>query len=119
MFKLQNGFTKEKMIEKIVKYNNGQKSGYLNVSGYYSCMYSVDNDTNRCAIGCFIPDNHKALNAKNISVSGLLIDYPDLVEKMPLESLGLGIFQTIHDRQRSGVFIQDKLIQWIHDNVKE
>lgn len=110
MYKLQNGFTKDMMIEKIVKYNNGQKS-----SNGHNCLYSMDNDSNRCAVGCFIPDDHEALNSGSSAYH--VIGSYKLEKYMPLESDAMDKFQTFHDLQESGVFIQDKLINWIHENV--
>lgn len=113
MYKAINGWTKAKMKEQIVKKNNGQKCVKLDGK----CSYSINDDSNRCVIGCFIPDNHPALKS-DFFASATVMNY-DLFNEMPLDSEGLDAFQLHHDYLPSGVFIQDKLFQWIDENVED
>jgi hypothetical protein len=93
MYKLANCWTKEKAMEQVKKYNNGQRC----TSAYgHGCLYS--NETgNRCAVGCFIPDGHKGLKSRGDAVS-LIINFPELRQKMPFDEPGpLTAFQRAHD----------------------
>ena len=91
-FKLINGWTKESVMAQAKKYNND----YTSVNSFTgSCSYE-NRDGNRCAIGCFIPDGHISLKATE-NVKHLLEMYPELANKMPLESKGLVKFQDVHD----------------------
>lgn len=92
MYKLANGWTKEKVMEQIKKYNRGTKS----TNRYGSCVYRSD-DGNRCAIGCFIPEDHPGLQTIAGS-SWLLEEHPDLKKLMPFTYWkALERFQETHD----------------------
>jgi hypothetical protein len=93
MYKLANGWTKEKVIAQVKKFNNGTKA----VNDFKLCIYKAK-DGNRCAIGCFIPEEHKeALNFQG-SVGSLLNRYPNLKPYMPFANLdALEDFQRAHD----------------------
>ncbi len=92
--KLKAGWTKEKVMAQIKKYNNGTRASTGHTAG--SCLYKTPNG-NRCAIGCFIPTDHPALNHKG-GVRGLLGDYPELRNYMPFEhDDDLHRFQSAHD----------------------
>lgn len=78
MYNPVNGWTKVKMIEQIKLKNNGKKSKN-ELDG--RCMYKTPNG-NHCAIGCFIPDSHRALRFEG-NVLELLIEYPELRTNMP------------------------------------
>src|SRR5271156_3153544 len=91
MYKLANGWTKETVMAQIKKYNNGTKA--TRESG--SCTY-LAKDGNRCAIGCFIPDGHKALLDDGSAYH--IVDYPELAKLMPFDDRCiLQVFQEIHD----------------------
>ena len=99
-YKLVNGWTKEKVMEQVRKYNNGTqavKDG--------TCLYN--HNSNRCAIGCFIPDGHPALGSRERVIT-LLSDYPDLISYMPFsDSDALRYFQRSHDVCDMGHFNGD------------
>lgn len=119
MYKAINGYTKAKMIEKILKYNNGTKAS--NDEG--NCFYE-DSRSNRCAIGCFIPDEHIKV-AKSIygGIGALMLDMPYLNSHMPLEPEGLEELQGVHDcfcnyniLDRT---LHGELVRWVHLNVED
>jgi hypothetical protein len=92
MYKLINGWTKEKVMEQVKKYNNNTKA-----KNKIACVYLAPNG-NRCAIGCFIPDGHPALTATSCAASELVNEYPDLKTVMPFRASELDDFQVAHDR---------------------
>ena len=60
------------------------------------CFYLTD-DNRKCAIGCFIPNNHGGAHSTG-DVENLLIDNPDLWDYMPSTDLDLLFdFQEAHD----------------------
>lgn len=75
-FQLINGWTKAKVMEQLRKYSNGTRA----LSGGL-CAYQTAGG-NRCFIGAFIPEGHEALGVM-MNVVDVLIEYPDLVERMP------------------------------------
>ena len=112
-YKCTNGWTKQLMKNRIVEKNSGQKSGKNE-----ACYYSTANDTNRCSVGCFIPDGHSGLGSHS-DAFGLFQEYPDLLEEMPLSDTGMDAFQQEHDLTKYGVFIQPLLFNWIDANVED
>lgn len=93
MYKFSNGWTKQKVMEQIRKYNDGTPA----VGNCGNCLYE-DNKGNRCAIGCFIPDGHPGLQARESDVVALLIRFPDLQDYLPFSELHvLNDFQVCHD----------------------
>ena len=101
MIVFNNGYTRETFLQKIRQYNDGTEARtILDVSTLLgTCRYQAENG-NRCAIGCFIPDGHDALNFYG-DVSNLLENYPDLRDHMPFDSLTtLNSLQEVHDHQR-------------------
>lgn len=112
MYKLKDGWTKAKIMEKIKKYNNGSKSW----EGNSNCVYQTKTG-NRCAIGCFIPDNHPGLNYEG-DVLGLLETYPSLKEYMPFDEPGsLRDFQQAHDTAKSSHEIYKVIEYWIDNKI--
>ena len=93
MYKLINGWTKAAVMEQIKKYNNGTQA---RDKKHTVCKYKTENG-NRCAIGCFIPDGHAALNHEG-DVLSMLNVFPDLWDKMPFDVDGIGYFQSAHDK---------------------
>ena len=94
--KLADGWTKEKVMERIRKYNNGNRATRTDAFNQINCTYQAA-DGNRCAIGCFIPDGHPALREPN-GVHSILAEYPDLVPLMPFKELeALAALQCVHD----------------------
>lgn len=112
-YKTANGYTKAKMIETIKTKMLDHRSWHL--CGIL-CAYLAE-DGNRCAIGCFIPDGHIALLSL-MSVNGILTNYPDLKNFMPLESkVGLRKLQKTHDRAAGDPRL--KVLRWIETYVKD
>src|ERR1700677_3554187 len=96
MYKLANGWTKEKVLAQVKKYNNGTRAMKpTNVGG---CTYKAENG-NRCAVGCFIPDNYDVTAFYFVGGARALIkNYPDLAQYMPFDKpLALVEFQRAHD----------------------
>jgi hypothetical protein len=115
MYKTINGWTKEKMKEQIRKKNNGSRAWEEGKIGYMSgCRYRTP-DNNHCAVGCFIPENHEALQYVGDS-NWLLNHYPGLEFDMPLNKEALFTMQQIHD-EAIGVNVQEILCKWIDQNV--
>jgi len=116
MHKTINGYTKESMIDKIMKGNIGKKA--LDEKG--QCKYLTE-DGNKCAVGCFIPDGHKSQAPNNYTVGKLLSVFEDLKKYMPLETEALGVLQRIHDglseEEDSNPDPRPLLIEWINENV--
>jgi hypothetical protein len=93
MYKLINGWTKEKVMKQIKKYNNDRVSFS---PSQRVCVYQTRNGANRCAVGCFIPDGHPGLKHEG-DVESLLTEYPDLKTIMPFDILEIADFQCQHD----------------------
>ena len=94
-YKLKPGFTKASVMAQIRKYNDGTRAVDA-TNTIMTCVYETD-DGNRCAIGCFIPDGHPALELRgNISI--ILSEFPVLLELMPFHNIdSLKSFQAAHD----------------------
>lgn len=97
-YKTLNGWTKDKMRQAILRNNNGTRA----VGPDGACKY-ITEDGNRCAVGCFIPDE---LLEKARQHQGTITElYQDLdtteagiLEKaMPLKWSGLELLQVQHD----------------------
>ena len=112
MFKLINGFTKESVMAQVKKYNNDRKA----VKPDGSCIY-LTSDGNRCAIGCFIPDGHKALESR-FEVEEIMYIFPDLARYMPFDIMdGLRDFQIAHDLCGSKS-VYDRVQNFLNDQVE-
>lgn len=97
-YKLVNGWTKETVMAQIKKYNNGRRAERIPNPSWPDivvCAYQASNG-NRCAVGCFIPDDHKALSGFN-GATELVRKYRDLAKLMPFEGRALEAFQESHD----------------------
>jgi len=116
---IQNGWTKATMKAAIRKYNNGTPAVDYNDEGVYSCEYKAK-DGNRCAVGCFIPDGHEALQSGE-PASSLAADYPDLEKVLPILDADLiNSFQLTHDRCReSDADLHKTLDNWIDDALED
>lgn len=96
-YTLANGWTKERMIKRLYRRNNGKLA--LTGNGF-QCGYETG-DRNHCFIGCFIPSNHPALFMQ-AGVVSVVQRYPDLLEKLPLKDFdALREFQSAHDNMTS------------------
>lgn len=112
MYKTANGWTKEKMKAQIRLKNNGTRS-----SEGSRCVYRTK-DGSACAVGCFIPDGHEALDTI-WPASTLVRTYPSLASLVPLTSLdGLNSLQCAHDRH-IGLNLHEALFSWIDENVED
>lgn len=131
MYKTINGFTKKSMIETIKKNNNGTRSisPFKNaVSGVQTCAYRGENN-NKCAVGCFIPDNiwedivkkpHVFVGDINTApVQTLLAIHNVLHEYMPLNTEALRDMQNAHDSTLLGLNPVENLTRWIELNVQD
>lgn len=133
MFKLRNGWTKEKMKEAIATGNTGQRSISVREGDRNGvCMYRSETG-NKCAVGCFIPekDYERRMDDQG-SALGLLGAYPGLDRIMPLTVDGMNELQKVHDivpkefesRMCRMVDVPHKdvripLYEWIDNNVEE
>jgi len=125
MFKPINTYTKKDIIWYLKTFNTGKKS-YSQKN--YQCSYKAG--SNHCAIGCFIPHGHEGMKSA-ADVNSLLMDFPDLEEKMPLDIEALEELQCIHDFNPNNPHmhiayqytrirnVQKRMIQWVEDNVEE
>jgi hypothetical protein len=97
-YKLMPGWTKEKVIEKIYTHNTGEVSYQTDQEGITNqCVYMKPDGSNRCFIGCFLPDKHEGLYADG-PVIHLLNKHPDLWPWMPFRDIdALKHFQDLHD----------------------
>lgn len=95
MYKLANGWTKERVLAQVKKYNNGTRAMKPTGNG---CSYRAE-DGNRCAIGAFIPDHYDVTAFYFGGTARALIeDYSDLAQYMPFnDPLALTDFQRAHD----------------------
>lgn len=90
LFKLNPGWTKARMLELLLTKNNGSRA-----MSSHSCVYKTE-EGNRCAVGCFFPDEHPALEDAE-GVFGTLVRFPDLKAFLPLSISGMLQLQQIHD----------------------
>jgi len=101
--KLINGWTKEKVMAQVMKYNKGERALFFSEKHNVvqdTCVYE-DKDGNRCAVGCFIPDGHVALKSR-LTAPSLVEEYAALKPLMPFEGDGLTMFQKTHDKALNG-----------------
>lgn len=107
---------KEQVIEKIEKEFTGKC-----VDESKSCMY-LNEKGQKCAIGLFIPDGHKAQDMDS-DVEGLLDEFPSLWDHMPSTNLELlEKFQQCHDGLKETHSINSQkqtLINWVNQNWSE
>lgn len=97
MLTLINGWTKEKVMAQIKKYNDGTRSvNKMAPDNETYCSYQNAED-NRCFVGCFIPSDHKALTSGK-DIIALMDEFPSLEDLMPFEIGELSLFQTVHDK---------------------
>lgn len=113
MIKLINGWTKETVMAQVKKYNNGKQSLDDRSEG---CVYLGING-NRCAVGCFIPDGHPALQSDKGS-SEIISEYPELEKLMPFELGDLRKFQYVHDRANSYRNIHEAIQEFLDTKVE-
>lgn len=107
MYTLKPGWTKEKVLAQVKKYNNGRVAKQIcPVSGISSCAYQAS-DGNRCAIGAFLPDHNEHLRYLG-SVINLMENAPEIVEYLPFDDdSALLAFQNIHDESHDGAVLKN------------
>jgi len=114
-YKVKNGHTKASMIEALLKYNNGERA---TDAGKTTCKYET-RDGNRCAVGCFIPEDHIGLSFVGV-VRGLVQNYPDLKDSMPLGITAMSKLQRVHDDTvGQSKSLRTRLTGWVNDNTRE
>jgi len=118
-YTLVNGWTKAKMKAAIQKYNNGTQARYTSVYSS-ACAYQTP-DGNRCAIGCFLPDEHPALHYSG-RAGNLMSTYSDI--NLPITDVFMAeSFQDVHDKDMfrdldpSSPQLHQALFNWIDNNV--
>jgi hypothetical protein len=126
MYNLINGYTKKAMIAKILEGNKGWKSTRSSEKNG-TCVYRAS-DGNKCAVGCFIPDelyepemDEGQSEYDGIDAKTLLKTYPKLNNFMPLEVEGLLELQSVHDAfiDGIGVSLKQAIAHWIENNVRD
>jgi hypothetical protein len=122
MYTTINGWTRERMIAQIYKYNNGKRAGFNesdpeSTDYRFVCTYRNPADGNRCAVGCFLEDEDSLILDAKDCVSDLLDIYPSLSSCMPLDDIGMSMFQGVHDRCSDGGDVRIALRDWIKKNV--
>lgn len=116
MYTLRPGWTKEKMREAIIRGNNGKKSlRSLSEDDIHRCAYRAP-DGNKCAAGCFIPDDMYSTKLEGRCV-GQLPDY--ITDQFPLSEYAMQRLQSVHDTYVYGGAhgVKEAILQWIEDNV--
>lgn len=77
----------------------GEKAGSIIDGGGFKCEYR-DKNGKSCAIGCLIPNGHKALNFA-LDVISLLIEFPEFKQRWAVEIdddfTFLKNLQSVHD----------------------
>jgi len=81
----------DKVLETIERDFKGKAT-----DGTGGCVY-LATDNKKCYVGLFIPNGHEACNFEG-TVSFLLEEYPDLINKMPTKIINkLANLQNAHD----------------------
>ena len=111
MNKLINGWTKEKLIEKIETDFKGKSVG----EDGRTCLYRGKQGT-KCAVGLFIPDELYSLKMEHRSVNSLLNEFDLLKTYMPLYNDSMDNLQFIHDNSSKGNCKQE-MIDWVNNYV--
>jgi len=117
MYVLKHGWTKEKVMAQIKKYNNGTMA----TNDGFECVYKTEKN-NRCAIGAFIPDDFDpAAFEFTGSSTDLLRAYPALLKHMPFKNLSaLRDLQKTHDDSyKRGTTTYDAIQGFLNACVEE
>ena len=96
----------------IAKGNKGRKA-----MNNEQCQYLTE-DGNKCAVGCFIPDGHRA-QASLDSALRVVDSFADLEGLMPLESIGLYAMQRAHDLSPDESDPRPVVYAWIDKHVED
>jgi hypothetical protein len=116
MYKTMNGWTKQSMIDAIMKGNNGTKS--LSPDDPNLCAYRGSN-ANKCAVGCFIPDDKYSDKMEGLLVGMVVQRHPHLADCFPIALQGLREMQRYHDGAMNEEDPREVLVSWINDNVED
>jgi len=116
MIKCINGWTKERMIKTVNKGMKDHKSMGTISNGYAEkCRYKAS-DGNKCAVGCFIPDNEYRENLEgrfSINLPSYLYD-----KYFPLDKETMSMFQRVHDGCFIGDSPREACVKWIEKNIE-
>lgn len=114
MFKTINGWTKEKMKERIRLKNNGYKA--TTPDGSF-CVYRTSTG-NACAAGVFIEDSDvKLINRQSDPVHQLPLE---ILNKFPLEPYAIRELQKAHDEfESTDGDMRDHLCKWVDEKVED
>lgn len=120
MYKPKNGWTKDSMIQHIMKEFKGKS---LHDSKGYFCQYRGC-DGKKCAVGMFIPNEKYVpqMDDQYGPVSEVLEHHPDLRNILPLHTFGLMKFQSAHDTLDANLTVEDQLatlVRWINNHVED
>lgn len=126
-----NGYTKTSIIETLRLNFRGKSIG----KGTNQCLYRTEEGL-KCAVGCFIPDAITKVNTNEANGQGqdgilpigevmasaesLLMNNPHLQNFMPLEGVGLNLFQNAHDILNRDASPPEQLAvleMWVNTNV--
>lgn len=119
-YKLNEGWTQQRMIDLIRKNNDGTRA--VGVNGY--CQYQAPNG-NRCAAGCFIPDEHMTqLRKFQGNVEGLFYYAKEkgINLNFPMSFDAMTSMQVVHDTTAKSTKtgrVRRLLINWIKENTYE
>lgn len=110
MSKPINGFTKQKILE-VLQARKFPGRAISDERG--DCAYKTE-DGNKCGVGMFIPDGHKA-ESYHGSYLEVIAYYPDLLAFMPLDHVGMGELQFAHDSSPNA---KKAMLDWVNENVE-
>lgn len=127
MYHLQNGWTKEKMLEKVRAEFKGRSTKKRDGGGREICAYRGDGGK-KCAMGIFIPDDLYNPNMDDSKdrfgkdmyasvASTILTHYPELVPHMPLDSHGMAALQRAHDDGINSADSLERILKFIEERV--
>lgn len=109
-----NGWTKEKVIEKI---NTEFKGRCVGIDELETCLY-LNDEGKKCVVGLFIPDGHLGQRYIGCALS-LLYHHRDLKKVMPFSDCFMSAWQRIHDAESFNNLSLDeqkqKLIAFLED----
>lgn len=94
MFKVINGWTKEKMIEHVK--NNFKGKSFKDDDRYSVCVYRGMN-SKKCAAGMFIQDEDYLNIMEGTNIGALMVRYTKIERSMPLTYEAMNMFQESHD----------------------
>jgi hypothetical protein len=97
------------MIEAIKQGNDGTASTMDGIG----CAYRGSNN-NKCAVGCFIPDDLYRSSFESVWVRNLP---QNIIDIMPLNVEGMVLLQEVHDDDSDNV--REAMIEWIEDHVQD